>query len=168
MLGPYNIRELEVKSKYAPRHLVFVVTYLLGLFLYSCATLNTPNTKPEEALRQRVAAYWEARIKGDTERAYELLDPAAREVISFTTYARRASQFIILNYRIEKISIEPNKKEAVVRVWRSFKIKPGAIPVRIDKVLEQSTLSQWILVKGKWYMRYNLLPPPVIKQHPKS
>lgn len=139
--------------------IIFIIGCIMALILSSCATFTKVQLSPEQALRQRVATYWEARIKGDPEGAYELLVPLAREAVSLGVYAMRTSSFKILDYRIESVSMGPDNKEAVVRVWRSFKIKSTAVPIRIDKVLEQTSESRWFLVKGKWYMEYNLLPP---------
>lgn len=143
--------------------LIFIIGCIMTLILSSCATFTKVQLSPEQALRQRVATYWEARIKGDPEGAYELLVPLARKAVSLGAYAKRTSSFKILDYRIESVSMGPDNKEAVVRVWRSFKIKSSAVPIRIDKVLEQTGESRWLLVKGKWYMEYNLLPPPNFK-----
>ena len=47
-----------------------------ALLFASCGGLyNKTTMSPEEALRSRVITYWDARVKGSPEKAYELLAP---------------------------------------------------------------------------------------------
>jgi hypothetical protein len=125
------------------------------LFLFSaCGTLNRARITPEEALRKRVTAYWDARVQGDNEKAYELLEPDAKQTIGLATYVKRTSYSIIVNYKIHDIKVDLENNDATVRVERSFRIRPGVIPIKIDKTLEQTADSRWVFVDGIWYMRY--------------
>lgn len=140
----------------------FCFTLVSVSLLISCSTLNRHGLT-KDALRERVTAYWDARVKGDVESAYNLVDPRARKTVSLATYVRRTSQFIIVDYEIKKISADPGAKTASVRVQRSFKINPGApVPFRFDKILKQVDDMQWVQYKGKWYMSYGNMPPPVM------
>ena len=127
---------------------------IIFLVFASCALHN--NIAPEDALRVRVQAYWDARVEGSAEKAYQLLEPDARQRVGLGTYAHRAGQSEILSYEIEKIDLDMQTESAVVQVKRSFRIKPGAVPIRIDQDLEQTGREQWVLVDGQWYMSYGL------------
>lgn len=136
------------------------IALLLTLLMSSCAGLSgKPKLSPEEALRSRVAAYWDARVAGAPEKAYEILEPDARKTISLGSYCRKTGNSIILSYKIHDIKLDPQGSEAMVRVERSFRIRPGAIPINIDKTLEQTGNEPWVLVDGEWYMVYS--PPGV-------
>lgn len=121
---------------------------------------------PEESLRSRVAAYWDARVQGDNEKAYDLIEPGAKENISMAGYARRTAHSTIIDYNIRDIKIDSAENEAVVQVERSFKINPGIIPIKIDETLHQTSSDKWVFVDGQWYMVYgfpgfNLMNLPV-------
>lgn len=120
----------------------------------SCAVFRNIGMPPEEALRNRVAAYWDARVEGNAEKAYEIIDPEARKSMRFAIYAQRTGNVIILSYKIDNVEMDLKKNEATVRVERSFRIRPGAIPINIDDILEQTTDEQWVLIDGQWYMSY--------------
>ena len=131
---------------------------LLGLMFASCGVLlNKSTMSPEEALRSRVAAYWDARVKDSLEKAYELLDPDSRKTTSLASYSRRTSQSIILSYIIHDINVDLKKNEGTVRVETSFRIRPGAIPINIPDALDQTADDLWVLVDGQWYLSYS--PP---------
>lgn len=132
---------------------VLVFSIFLSLFFASsCALIRS--VPPEEALRHRVQAYWDARVEGSIEKAYELLEPEARETISLVSYAKKAGQAEILSYNIEDLELNLPSNSATVRVKRDFRIKPGAIPIKMDKVLEQTGTERWVLVEDRWYMSY--------------
>ena len=130
----------------------------LALIFFSCGvSLNKTTMSPEEALRSRVTAYWDARVKGSPEKAYELLDPDSRKAASLDSYIRRTSHSVILSYKILDINVDLKKKEGTVRVERSFRIRPGAIPINIPDAMDQTADELWVLVDGQWYMTYS--PP---------
>ena len=132
----------------------------LALIFASCGVLfNKTTMSPEEALRSRVTAYWDARVNASPEKAYELLDPDSRKTTSLASYSRRTSHSIILSYKIHDITVDLKKNEGTVRVERSFRIRPGAIPINIPDALDQTADEPWVLVDGQWYMTYS--PPGV-------
>lgn len=133
----------------------YMGTILLIFMLTACTgLLYTSRMSQEEALRSRVSAHWDARVQGSPEKAYELLEPKAKEVTSLAVYDNNTNKFDILSYEIQNIDIHLEDNEAMVRVKRSFKIKPGAIPINIDKILEQTTEYRWVFIDGKWYSAY--------------
>lgn len=130
-------------------------TILLIFFLTACTCLlQTSRVPPEEALRSRVSAYWDARVQGSPEKAYELLEPKAKEVTSLGAYDNRTNKSDILSYEIQNIDMHLEDNEAMVLVKRSFKIKPGAIPININKIMEQTSEDRWVFIDGKWYSAY--------------
>jgi len=133
----------------------YMGTILLILMLTACTgLLQTSRVPSEEALRSRVSAYWDARVQGSPEKAYELLEPKAKEVTSLGAYYNRTNKSDILSYEIQNIDMHLEDNEAMVRLKRSFKIKPGAIPINVDKILEQTSEDRWVFIDGKWYSAY--------------
>ena len=126
------------------------------IFLVFASCVPHGNIAPEDALRARVQAYWDARVEGSAEKAYQLLEPDARQQVSLGTYAHRSGQSEILSYEIEKIDLDLQTESAVVQVKRSFRIKPGAVPIRIDQDLEQTGHERWVMMDHQWYMSYGL------------
>ena len=132
------------------------IAIILFVFLFSaCAAFQRMRMTPEEALTKRVTEYWDARVQGDTETAYELLEPKAKKITPLATYARRTNHSVILDYTIHEINVDPENNEAVVRVERSFRIKPGIIPITVDETLKQDSETPWVLVDGTWYRSYD-------------
>ncbi len=138
---------------------LFFVYIIFSFFLLSgCQTLNKAKISPEDALRNRVTAYWDARVQDQPEKAYEMIEPDAKQSLGLSTYTKRTSQSKILSYKIEDITVDSENREATVRVARSFRIKPGVIPINIDKPLQQTADSKWVCIDGQWYMKYAVLP----------
>jgi hypothetical protein len=132
----------------------------LALMFASCGVfLNKTTMSPEEALRSRVTAYWDARVKDSPEKAYELLDPDARKATNLASYIRRTSHSSILSYKIHDINVDLKKNEGTVRVEHSFRIRPGAIPINIPDALNHTADDLWVLVDGQWYKSYS---PPAL------
>jgi len=151
--------------KFSKNRLIGIGIIFLFFLFSACGTLNRARITPEEALQKRVTAYWDARVQGDTEKAYELLEPNAKQTTALETYARKTRFSIILNYKIHDLKVDLENNEATVRVERSFRIRPGSIPYNIDKTLEQTANSRWVFVDGRWYMSYaspplNFMSPP--------
>ena len=140
--------------KFSKNRLIGIGIIFLLFLSSACGTLNSARITPEEALRKRVTGYWDARVQGDTEKAYELLEPDAKQTIGLATYGKRTSHAIIVNYKIHDIKVDLENNDATVRVERSFRIRPGVVPINVDKTLEQTADSRWVFVDGIWYMRY--------------
>ena len=136
---------------------VIGIVFLALLFASCGGLLNKTTMSPEEALRSRVIAYWDARVKGSPEKAYELLDPDSRKATSLDSYTRRTSHSVILSYKIHDINVDLKKNEGTVRVEHSFRIRPGTIPVNSPDALNHTADDLWVLVDGQWYKSYS--PP---------
>lgn len=144
--------------KFAVKSVLGIGLIFVVLMLNACGHLNRTRLAPEEALKERVTAYWDARVEGNSQKAYELLVPEARRALTLSTYANRTKHSEIVTYSVQDIAIDSENNEATVRVERSFRIKPGAIPVKIDQTLDQTTDDRWVLVDGEWYMYYAVFP----------
>ncbi len=143
---------------------LIILRMLVFIFLVFASCAPHSNIAPEDALRTRVQAYWDARVEGSAEKAYQLLEPDAKQRVSLGTYAHRSGQSEILSYEIEKIDLDMPAESAVVQVRRSFRIKPGVVPIRIDQDLEQTGHERWVLMDGQWYMSYGLPKLDLIKK----
>lgn len=103
----------------------------------------------EEALRQRVMAYWKFRINEELDKSYSYEHPLYRKQTPITGYVRRySSPLIRLNsYEITDISLKDADRAAVgLKLNETLKI-PGAKPFTHDTILEE----QWVKVEGTWY-----------------
>ena len=94
---------------------IFYKTYILPIILIillvACSNFLSKNRiQPEEALRNRVEAYWDARLQGSYEKAYELLEPKAKEVISLASYGNRTGKSDILAYEIMELDLDLKKQ----------------------------------------------------------
>ena len=113
---------------------------------------GTPPTvaKPEEqaqALRERAAEYWAARMEGDDKTQWELLEPRGKGRVTAQEYAAGRSGVRYLGYQIEDAAIDGYF--AIVKVRLLFQ----PILQRMASVPVQSVLmdDQWVRVAGTWY-----------------
>jgi len=119
-----------------------------------------PPVSPEEALKNRVTRFWDARLKDDAAVLYEFLEPAARRRVTLTAFVRSQGTFHFLSYRIQSIKIVEEK--GWVKVKYSFKL-------RIPQVAgfgpwSQESFEVWTLLDGVWHRPYSQeeahTPPP--------
>jgi hypothetical protein len=140
------------------------VVFMALLFVSCAISPNKAMLSPEEALRKRVAAYWEARVEGAPEKAYELIDPESRKTTSLASYSQRTSHSSILSYKIHDLNLDLKNDKAIARVERSFRIRPGFIRIDIPDALDQTSDDLWVLLDGEWYMNYS--PPGIFINEP--
>lgn len=142
------------------RYFYFAVIACSVAFLSECSLLRHQSVPPEEALRKRVAAYWETLIEDDPEGVFMFLEPKGREKRSRTRFIEGISNFNFLSYKIEDIKLEGDR--ALVRVKRTFRLQPGWIPLEM-KPVSQTITDAWVRVDGIWYGAYvkAILPFPL-------
>jgi hypothetical protein len=145
-----TIREslvMKVRSGLIP-----VAVFAYGVFcLMSCAHLLQKDIPPEEALRMRVAGYWQALLDSDLEAAFLFIEPKGRTKQSHNRFVAGMSNFIFLSYEIEDIELAGDC--AYARVKRTMRIQPGFIPIDIPSV-SQTIREKWVLIDGVWYAAY--------------
>ena len=125
---------------------------LLALLLVGFAGLQQPaGAAHDEALRERVVQYWEARMRGDLLATYQLHEPAFRRAVTFAAFAQGrgttpTTAYEILDERVEgDVAFVPVKKQSTVKIPQLVK------PVQPRWT---ETEEQWIRVEGVWYRRF--------------
>jgi len=100
-----------------------------------------------QALRERAAAYWAARMAGDDKVQWELLEPRGRGRVTAQEYAAERRGLRYLGYQIETATIEGYF--ATVKVRLLFQ----ALALQLAGVAPQTVLmdDHWIRVGGAWY-----------------
>jgi hypothetical protein len=126
------------------------------------ATVTPPVVPPansEAALRERVAAFWEARLKNDVVRLYDFLEPEAKKRVPLTFFARSHGTFQFQAYEVTSIKIVGER--AWVKVAYTFKLQ---IPQLAGfGPWTEGGFEVWALRDGVWVRPYGqegALTPP--------
>ena len=115
---------------------------------------------PEEALRKRVAGYWETLIAGDLEEAFNFIEPKGQKTQNRSRFIAGMGNFIFLSYEIEDTMLEGD--HAWVRVKRTFKLQPGFIPIEMQEPVSQTLTDPWVRINDIWYAAYGKPRPPFL------
>jgi hypothetical protein len=100
-----------------------------------------------QALRERAAAYWAARMAGDDKGQWELLEPRGRGRLTPQEYTAGKKSIRYLGYQVEDATVEGYF--AIVKIRLLFQpILPQMASVAVQTVLMND---QWIRVGGIWY-----------------
>lgn len=123
------------------------------------APVTTP-VAPDVALKERVISFWQARLKDDIVRLYDVLEPEVRERVSLTAYARTQGTIHFLSYQIKSIDIIGEK--AWVKVEYTFKVRVAQLSG--FGPWPQESREVWILRDDVWYRPFDQKegksPPP--------
>lgn len=108
----------------------------------------------ERLLKEAVDDYWNAMLKGDLERAYQLHDPFFKARMPFDAFAAQRGKFNYHSHQIQGLQIDGNV--ARVQSTTSFEIpklmimgREQAVPRR-DFAIDDT----WLYVDGGWYRQY--------------
>lgn len=134
------------------RRLYFAAIACLLVFLGACSHFQHNNLTPEEALRNRVAAYWETLIEGDQEKAFMFIEPQGQKPSNRDRFCSGMRNFDFLSYEIKEIKLEDTR--ALVSVERTFKIQPWVIPLQFKDPISQTQTDEWVRIDGIWYAAY--------------
>lgn len=121
-------------------------------YLSACSHFSKPSLTPEEALRERVAAYWEKLIAGDLEEAFMFIEPKGQKIQNRSRFIAGMGNFIFMSYEIEDMKVEGDR--ASVRVKRTFKVQPGLIPLVMKEPVSQTHTDPWARISDIWYVAY--------------
>jgi len=128
---------------------------MAGVLMFAAAAWSQGSTPPApvvsdaevQTLRERAAAYWAARMAGDDERQWELLEPRGRGRVTAKEYAIERSGLRYLGYQVEDAAVKGYF--AIVKVRLLFQpttAKLANIPVQTVLMDDR-----WIRVGGSWY-----------------
>jgi hypothetical protein len=129
------------------RILTILTALLVALiFLIHCAGPQVALEKEEAKLRNRIDEYWQYRIKGDVERAYQFEVPSFREKYSVLYYVNRFRMVKYLEADIQEVKIEGKEAGSAVKLTYLMLVK-GLTKKKLTK-LEQE---KWVNIKSTWY-----------------
>lgn len=105
-----------------------------------------------QALRERVAAYWAARVAGDARAQWELLEPRVKARVSAEAYRAGRDGVRYLAYQVEEASVEGAFATVKVRVLGRpvLLVRGQRQPIPPRAVLVEDP---WIRIGGVWYRR---------------
>ena len=122
----------------------------LVLFGAGRAAADAP---PVEALKQRVTAFWDARIQGDEVSAYQYEIYAYTGALTATQYIQARSPTLkYMSYSIDTIQQQENQAQVTVRMHYRLDV-PGMVDLPMAMAIQE----RWDrLEDGLWYR--NLKP----------
>jgi hypothetical protein len=124
-----------------------VIGFLAILSILSaCAGPRVVKEDEKAGLRNRINEYWQYRIKGDVERAYQMEVPLFREKYSVLHYMNRFRLVRYLEAEIQELRIEGKEATSTVKLTHVVLLK-GLTNKKLTK-LEQE---KWINIKSAWY-----------------
>lgn len=106
---------------------------------------SVSSTTDVETLRARAATFWAARVAGDVNAQWDLLEPRGRERMSPSEYVR-SGPIKYLGYQIEDATV--NGYFAVVQV------RLLTIPMMPGRSLGPQVVvakDEWVRIRGVWY-----------------
>ena len=143
---------------------ILLVVWLTGLGVVAgigsgAAQGSAPSAAPAatdseiETLRERVAAYWAARVAGDAETQWRLLEPRGSGRITAQEYGAAPQGGRYLAYQVEDATINGYFATVKVRlVVQQILPSPGAKPLPpVTTYVEDG----WVRIKGVWYRRFD-------------
>jgi hypothetical protein len=117
---------------------------------------SEPAAKPPaaaeiETLRQRVAAYWAARVAHDPDAMWRLIEPRGQGRMTAGEYAAQNAGAKLVGYQVDEATISGNFATVKVRLVGQVTLPlmrgGGAQSVPQASVMDD----QWVRVRGTWY-----------------
>lgn len=132
----------------APRPVATVLVLLLVMLLSACATTST--AEPEDIVRDRAQARWDALLVGDFETAYSYYSPGFRSTTSVVDFAIGIRMRRVQYRSAEFLDRNCEKSVCTVRFKLGYKV---AKPVPgVDNWESEGVVSeQWIKSDGEWW-----------------
>jgi hypothetical protein len=102
-----------------------------------------------DALRERAAAFWAARVSGDRDAQWQLLEPRGRGRLTAEEYAAGRGALKYLAYKVEDATTSGPFGTVRVRILANVNIltpTARALPPQAVVVLDR-----WVRIGGVWY-----------------
>lgn len=109
-----------------------------------------PPVSPEEALRASVTRFWDARLKGDLVKQYDVLEPEVREWVTLTAFIRSRGTVDYKSYEIQSVNVVGDRGWAKVKY--TFAVRMSQLSGRGPWSGEH--MEVWVLRDGLWYRPY--------------
>ncbi len=117
------------------------------LLLSACATI----TRPEDTVKQRVTARWEALLSDDLAGAYEFLSPGFRSSVSSVQYQRSLLLKKIKWTGARYIESECEETTCKVKISLDYTLH-AALPGVSSFSGSETTEESWIQSDNSWYL----------------
>ena len=121
---------------------------LVALVAVLGSSQTAPEPQPTQSLRERVTAFWEARIKGDEVSAYQYEIYAHTGEMTVTQYVQARSPMLkYMAYTIDTIQEQEQEAQVTVNVQSRMNV-PGMVDVPLAMPIQE----QWVrLDDSQWY-----------------
>jgi hypothetical protein len=107
------------------------------------------SSEDSERLRERAAAFWAARVAGDFNKQWELLEPRGRGRMTPAEYAIDRNAVKYLAYQVEDATVNGYFGTVSVRLLLQPMLpKPGGAPLAPAAVVLPD---KWVKIRGTWY-----------------
>lgn len=117
----------------------------LGIALAGCAT-TTPAT-PEQAVEKRANEYWQARIAGQYEKAYDLSTPSYRKLRSAQQFKQQFGAGVaVKTAEVARVLCEAEKCTATIKLG----VSPAVLRMKLDTIATHVD-ETWLLEDGQWW-----------------
>ena len=102
-----------------------------------------------ERLRERAAAFWAARVAGDPNAQWELLEPRGRGRLTPLEYVPGPGALKYLAYQVENATVDGYFADVSVRIL----VQPILPAARKAKIGPSGTVvkDRWVRIGGTWY-----------------
>lgn len=108
---------------------------------------TAPESQPSESLKQRVTAFWEARLKGDEVTAYQYEAYSHTGTMTLTQYIQSRSPALkFMAYTIDTIQEQENEAQVTVKVQYQM-----TVPGMVDLPLAMPIKERWVRFDNTWY-----------------
>lgn len=121
---------------------------VLAALLGACATSGGPPQTPEEIVRQRAEARWQALAQRDWQAAYGYITPAQRQAMSYDAWVSRLGTAATWT-GAEVANVQCEDARCVVNI----RLQAQAIgPARRLPLIETYMEETWLLEEGQWWL----------------
>lgn len=138
-----------IGSKPTTRRAAMAASLAVAL-LAGCASVMAP-TAPEARVTERATQRWQAMIKGDYEKAYNLTTPSYRAVTSFTRFRAGFGGGGWQSAEVASVNCEAEKCVVQVKIG----INP-VLSTRFGATIITHIEETWLLEGGQWWLHQNV------------
>ena len=113
-----------------------------ALAVTGCATMSGP----ERTVEVRATEYWQARLEGRPDLAYELTTPSHRQLRTLPQYRSKFPGLGAKSAEVADVTCEAERCVARIKL----KVQPGLAMVKLDAV-DMYLDDVWVLEQGQWW-----------------
>lgn len=119
-------------------------------FVFSCAGVSEKKKTDEDALKERIIAYWNYKIKKKLDKTYDFEYPLykkKRNLVSYITfYNRNSGLFSTKKYEIGNILIEGENATVTLKLRVGVRVRGGKI-----FEYDREYTDKWMKIEDIWY-----------------